>query len=221
MTNPPSPAPAPARRPGDIELRSYFATPIAVVELEQAAAINRALTDIILAREKSHASVQHSNLGGWQSSWDFPSWCGEAGEAVLRAAVALASRMTADRHGKPVDIKWRLNAWANINRAGHGNEFHTHPGSYWSGTYYVDDGDIGEDPSLGGEFEMQDPRGVAPAMYAPMLCFATPGGRSVGASELIRPRAGLMILFPAWLSHGVRPYRGSRMRISIAFNLSL
>ena len=116
---------------------------------------------------------------------------------------------------------WRLNAWANINRAGHGNEFHTHPGCYWSGTYYVDDGGIGADPSLGGEFEMQDPRGVAPAMYAPLLCFATPGGRSAGASELIRPRAGLLVLFPAWLSHGVRPYRGDRMRISIAFNLSL
>jgi uncharacterized protein (TIGR02466 family) len=222
MTSQPSSAPAaPSRRPGDIELRSYFATPIAVVELENAAALNRALAETILAREKSHPSVQHSNLGGWQSSWDFPGWCGDAGETVLRTAVALANKMTADRQGKPVDIKWRLNAWANVNRAGHGNEFHTHPGSYWSGTYYVEDGGIGADPSLGGEFEMQDPRGVAPAMYAPMLCFATPGGRSAGASELIRPRAGLLVLFPAWLSHGVRPYRGDRMRISIAFNLSL
>ena len=221
MTNPSSPARAAARRPGDIELRNYFATPIAVVELENAAAINRALAETILAREQSHPSVQHSNLGGWQSSWDFPTWCGDAGETVLKTALALAGKMTADRQGKPVDVKWRLNAWANVNRAGHGNEFHTHPGSYWSGTYYVDDGGIGGNPSLGGEFEMQDPRGVAPAMYAPMLCFATPGGRSAGASELIRPRAGTMVLFPAWLSHGVRPYRGNRMRISIAFNLSL
>jgi uncharacterized protein (TIGR02466 family) len=219
MTNA-SPA-AQVRRPGDVELRSYFATPIATVELENAASLNRALAETVLAREAAQTSVQHSNLGGWQSSWDFPSWGGQAGDTVLRTAVALANRLTADRHGKPVDIKWRVNAWANINRAGHGNEFHTHPGCYWSGTYYVDDGGIGDDPSLGGEFEMQDPRGVAPAMYAPMLCFATPGGRSAGANELIRPRAGLMVLFPAWLSHGVRPYRGSRMRISLAFNLSL
>jgi uncharacterized protein (TIGR02466 family) len=211
---------AQARR-ADIELRSYFATPIAVVELEGAPALNRALTETVLAREAAHPSVQHSNLGGWQSSWDFPSWGGQAGDTVLRTAVALANRMTADRQGKPVDIKWRVNAWANVNRAGHGNEFHTHPGCYWSGTYYVDDGGIGDDPSLGGEFEMQDPRGVAPAMYAPMLCFASPGGRSAGASELIRPKAGMMVLFPAWLSHGVRPYRGSRLRISLAFNLGL
>jgi uncharacterized protein (TIGR02466 family) len=216
-----APSAATTRRSGDVELRSYFATPIAVVELDGAAALNAALRESVLAREKTQPSVHHSNLGGWQSSWDLPAWGGPASEAVLRSAVALASRMTADRQGKPVDIKWRVNAWANINRSGHGNEFHTHPGCYWSGTYYVDDGGIGDDPSLGGEFEIQDPRGVAPAMYAPMLCFATPGGRSAGASELIRPKAGMMVLFPAWLSHGVRPYRGTRMRISLAFNLGL
>jgi uncharacterized protein (TIGR02466 family) len=120
-----------------------------------------------------------------------------------------------------VRIAWKTNAWANVNRAGHGNEFHTHPGAYWSATYYVDDGGIGLDPSLGGEFEMQDPRGVAPAMYAPLLAFAVPGGQSAGAAELIRPKSGMLVLFPAWLSHGVRPYKGSAVRISIALNLSL
>ena len=212
----------PARRaPSEVELRTYFPTPVALLEIENAAAINRALAETIRARAASHKSVEHSNLGGWQSSWDFPSWGGEAGQAILRTAVSLANRLTADRQGRPAKIEWRMNAWANVNRAGHGNEFHTHPGSFWSGTYYVDDGGIGDDPSLGGEFEIQDPRGVAPAMYAPMLAFALPGGLSAGASELIRPRAGLMILFPAWLSHAVRPYKGTRARISVAFNLSL
>jgi len=28
-------------------------------------------------------------------------------------------------------------------------------------------------------------------------------------------------MFPAWLLHGVRPYRGTAERISIAFNLSV
>jgi len=204
-----------------VQLRTYFPTPVAVATLTGSATLNAALKRAILERAQAHPSVQHSNLGGWQSSWDFASWGGSAGDTVLRTAAALASRMTSDRQGRPTDIKWRVNAWANINRAGHGNEFHTHPGCYWSGTYYVDDGGIGEDAALGGEFEMQDPRGVAPAMYAPMLCFATPGGRSAGASELIRPKAGTMVMFPAWLLHQVRPYRGGAERISIAFNLSL
>ena len=58
-------------------------------------------------------------------------------------------------------------------------------------------------------------------MYAPQLAFAMPGGLSVGASETIPPKAGRMVMFPAWLLHEVRPYRGSAERISIAFNLSL
>ena len=110
---------------------------------------------------------------------------------------------------------------AGATAVGQSNEFHTHPGSYWSGTYYVDDGGIGADQSLGGEFEIQDPRGVGPAMYAPRLAFNFPGGLAVGASETLSPRAGMMIMFPSWLSHAVRPYRGSRQRISVAFNLSL
>ena len=140
---------------------------------------------------------------------------------VLGHAIFVASRMTSDRQGREVKVDWKLNAWANVNSTGHGNEFHTHPGSFWSGTYYVDDGGIADDPSLGGEFEIQDPRGVAPAMYAPLLAFNVPGGLTAGASEVVSPRAGTMILFPAWLSHAVRPYLGDKQRISIAFNLSV
>jgi uncharacterized protein (TIGR02466 family) len=203
------------------EVRSYFATPVVVATLPEAETLNRDLRRAILERERAGESVQHSNLGGWQSDWELESWGGPAAKRVLDAARDLATRMTADRAGRPVKVAWKTNAWANVNRKGHGNEFHTHPGAYWSGTYYVDDGGIGEDPALDGAFEMQDPRGVAPAMYAPLLAFAVPGGQSVGASELIHPQAGQLVLFPSWLSHAVRPYHGDRERISIAFNFSL
>ena len=205
----------------DIEasVRSFFATPVAMVRLPEAGDLNTALRETVLARERETASLQHSNLGGWQSSWDFAEWGGDAGRTVLGAVTALANTLTSDRHGKPVSVSWKMNSWANVNRAGHGNEFHTHPGAYWSATYYVDDGGIADNPARGGEFEIQDPRGVAPAMYAPLLAFAVPGGRSVGASELIRPVAGMLMMFPSWLSHGVRPYTGPGVRISIAMNL--
>jgi uncharacterized protein (TIGR02466 family) len=203
------------------EVRSYFATPVVVATLPEAETLNRDLRRAILERERAGESVQHSNLGGWQSDWELESWGGPAARRVLDAARDLATRMTADRAGRPVKVAWKTNAWANVNRKGHGNEFHTHPGAYWSGTYYVDDGGIADDPALDGAFEMQDPRGVAPAMYAPLLAFAVAGGQSVGASELIYPRAGQLVLFPSWLSHAVRPYHGDRERISMAFNFSL
>ena len=203
------------------EVRGLFPTPVAIVQLPDAAALNGALKQVILAREESQPSTQHSNLGGWQSSWDLADWGGPALQQVLAAAKGVAERLTRDRQGRPVTVEWQVNCWANINRAGHGNEFHTHPGAFWSGSYYVADGGVADDPALGGEFEVQDPRGVAPAMYAPKLTFAGPAGPSLGASEVIRPRAGMMVLFPSWLQHAVRPYRGKAERISIAFNLSL
>jgi uncharacterized protein (TIGR02466 family) len=203
------------------EIRSYFATPVVVATLAGAAELNAELKRIILQHEREHQSVHHSNLGGWQSSWDFETWGGPPAKRLLDGARDLATRLTSDRTGKGVRIAWTTNAWANVNRRNHGNEFHTHPGAYWSGTYYVDDGGIGADPTLGGEFEMQDPRGVAPAMYAPRLGFAVPGGQSAGASELIHPKSGQMVLFPSWLLHAVRPYHGDRERISVAFNFGL
>jgi uncharacterized protein (TIGR02466 family) len=203
------------------EVRSYFPTPVIIATLPDAETVNAELKRIILERERKDEGVQHSNLGGWQSSWDFDTWGGLGAKNLLDAARNLATRLTSDRSGKQVRIAWKTNVWANVNRRGHGNEFHTHPGAYWSGTYYVDDGGAGDDRELGGAFEIQDPRGVAPAMYAPHLGFAMPGGQSAGASELIFPKSGQFVLFPSWLAHGVRPYEGSRERISIAFNFSL
>jgi hypothetical protein len=68
---------------------------------------------------------------------------------------------------------------------------------------------------------MIDPRGPGPGMYAPALKFAGEDGASVGSGETIRPRPGLLFLFPSWLFHQVRPYRGTGLRISVAFNLGV
>lgn len=213
--------PEPANIELQIDVQALFATPVATIRVPDADALSAALLPIILDHEKTHPSTEHSNYGGWQSTWDFEAWSGSAGAKVMAIARGAANRLTRQRDGTAVQIKWKSNAWANINRSGDGNEFHTHPGSVWSGAYYVDDGGINDDPSLGGEFEVADPRGVAPAMYLPDLVPAIPGGESSGANLSLRPAAGTLLMFPAWLSHAVRPYRGTGQRISIAFNLFL
>ena len=199
---------------------TLFGTPVLIDELPDAAALNAELARTITAREQSHPGTQHSNLGGWQSDWEMDRWGGVSAIKLLAIGRNTANRITTDRHGRPVSIQWKANMWANINRTGHGNEFHSHPGSFWSAVYYVDDGGIDADPALGGELEFMDPRGPGPAMYAPQLAFGS-AGLSVGANETVRPRSGRLVMFPAWLLHQVRPYRGAAQRISIAFNLSL
>ena len=202
------------------ETITLFSTPVMLSDLADAAALNADLRAVIARRETTHSGTQHSNLGGWQSDWDMDRWGGAAAIKLLAIGRNTANRVTTDRQGNPVAVTWKANMWANINRTGHGNEFHSHPGSFWSGVYYVDDGGIDADPSLGGELEFMDPRGPGPAMYAPHLAYGKLG-LSVGANETVRPKSGRLVMFPAWLLHQVRPYHGKAERISIAFNLSL
>ena len=202
------------------QVASLFATPVVTLDVADAVAMNAELSATIGQREKTNPGTQHSNLGGWQSDWEMDRWGGAAAIKLLAIGRNTANRVTTDRHGNAVTINWRANMWANVNRSGHGNEFHSHPGSFWSGVYYVDDGGIDADPTLGGELEFMDPRGPGPAMYAPQLAFGS-AGLSVGANETIRPRSGRLVMFPSWVLHQVRPYSGNAMRISIAFNLSL
>ncbi len=204
-----------------IQVSALFPTPVAAVSLPDAAQINANLRGLILARRQGGPSVQASNLGGWQSDWDMESWGGPATKAVLDAARVVADKLTVRRDGQPAGIAWRCNCWANVNAPGDANEFHCHPGAFWSGTYYVDDGGAGASPDQGGAFEMMDPRGPGPALYAPHLAYAMPQGLSPGSSETLQPRSGLLLLFPAWLLHQVRPYSGQGLRISMAFNLSI
>ncbi len=45
-------------------------------------------------------------------------------------------------------------------------------------------------------------------------------GDPFNESIRIRPRPGLMVLFPGWLKHFVHPHTGTGTRISIAFNIA-
>jgi uncharacterized protein (TIGR02466 family) len=205
----------------DIQVKGLFATPVAAVLLPDAVERNAELEEIVLRRCAEHPSVGASNIGGWHSSRDFAQWGGQPAKELLALASDVATQLTSDREGRPVRPAWVTEAWANINRAGDSNACHYHPGSFWSGTYYVNDGGCAEDPSLGGEFEIFDPRGPAPMMHAPLLKFGGEDGLSAGSAETIQPRPGLLFLFPSFLLHAVRPYRGRGTRISIAFNFGL
>jgi hypothetical protein len=210
-------------------IQPLFATPIALFDVPNAVVLNGELKRIILEREKVSEGTAKSNRGGWQSSPDMESWGGTAAITLLSWGRNVANRITTDREGNAgggphpgfIAVTWRANMWANINRSGDSNEFHSHPGAYWSAVYYVDDGGIAADPALGGELEFLDPRGALPVMLGSHLRVAMPGGLAAGGTDRIQPKAGRLVMFPAWLMHQVRPYRGTAERISIAFNLTL
>ncbi len=209
--------------PGTIVAKGMFPTPLISARLVGHRALDAALAATILAREQAERGLRVSNQGGWHSA-EFASWCGSAGHAVLDAARALVEHMTVMRRGDalvPAAVGWVATAWANVNRLGHGNRAHAHPGAYWSGIYWVDDGGVSGDPARGGMLELADPRGILPSMVAPQLRCAIPATHGDGEGETVMPEAGTMVLFPSWLVHSVAPYAGPGARISVAFNFSV
>ena len=199
-----------ADAPSKGRLLRLFATPVIVDEIEDSEAINAELETAILARMRSDPGVRLSNVGGWQSKHDLTAWAGEAGNRLLKHAASLATANTVTARGAAA-VRWTIDAWANVSASGHSNRSHVHGGSFWSVVYYVRVGD-GE----GGELLLHDPRMPALRMHAPDLRFRNAGTELMAS---VKPKPGLMILFPAWLSHSVQPWAGGESRISIAMNI--
>ncbi|QXI30726.1 putative 2OG-Fe(II) oxygenase [Pseudomonas vanderleydeniana] len=169
--------------------------------------------------------TSHSNQGGWQSTADIIRWGGEPAQALLDFGRAFANQLTAvhsAEHGliEPA-FGWQCNAWANVNFPGDSNHLHGHPGAFWSGVYWVDDGGRQMDPSGGGDMEFPDPRGMMPSVYNPELRMRIEGCLTAGYSTTVAPSTGTFIMFPSWLMHSVQRYNGTRPRISIALNFSV
>lgn len=98
--------------------------------------------------------------------------------------------------------------WANINPPGGINTPHMHPNYYLSGVYYVQTG-AGADSIF-----FSDPRPQA-GMVLPRMKRES----IYSANEAsIEAKVGRMIVFPAWLVHGVPVNRSERDRISVSFN---
>jgi uncharacterized protein (TIGR02466 family) len=194
-----------------------FGTPLIRFVVPNAAKLNEGLRQLILAREISHPSRKVSNAGGWQSATDFLGWgapeCAELLKSIQNGVRRACDLSPAQRALPPGSRTLLLSAWANINRDGAYNRPHVHPGSHWSGVYYVDIGRPTPGIPTNGAIEFVDPRNIGAAVAVPGFTFGDPC--------YFMPEPGMMLIFPSWLYHWVMPFRGNGERISIAFNALL
>jgi uncharacterized protein (TIGR02466 family) len=202
------------------ELSVVFGTPMVVRTVPNFLTLNEGLERAILSRAQSGTGNRISNVGGWQSLWDFLDWPEPAVtlyKAELDRGIQAISAMPALVAGRPIDPRNRVTytayGWANVNQNGDYNRLHIHTACDWSVVYYVSPGVPNPDTPVNGRIEFRDPR--------PLASYSVTPGFTSGQPMLIKPQAGLMVVFPAWIEHWVHPFFGEGNRISIAVNVTL
>ncbi|MGV8864689.1 MAG: TIGR02466 family protein [Pseudomonas sp.] len=211
--------------PTTINITKLFPTPVAALVVPNHESLNKSLKEIILRHALESSGANLSNQGGWQSMEDFAQWSGPAGETLLAIGQSFVNQLSAvitPEHGLVnANLRWTFSAWANINHQGHSNALHGHPGSYWSGVYWVDDGRDEPGISTGGELVFHDPRGLMPTLLNPAVRMKIEGCLSAGLTHSVKPSSGTFLIFPSWFLHAVNRYEGARARVSVAFNFTV
>ncbi|MEO1642594.1 MAG: TIGR02466 family protein [Pseudomonadota bacterium] len=197
-----------------------FTTPVLKAVFPDYQSANRHLLQTIASkRAEDPTGIDRSNQGGWHSNIDMLTWGGSEAARLAEFATSLCAPHLADIHaGGKRDFRFVCDMWTNINPPGAQNAYHCHPGAVWAGVYYVDNGGR-EGP--GGELMLQDPRFPMAYMTVPDLVMRDGAGEPARATYSVAPKPGVLVMFPGWLGHSVRPHKGHRERVSIALNLML
>lgn len=200
-----------------------FETPIAYCRLQQADNLLRDLLAAIQNNKREDDGLVRSNTGGWHSNTQMLQWGGAAARKLAETAVSVAKRMSHFEESSVDQFDWQVRMWANVTAPGGLNQLHMHPGNLWAAVLYLDiGGGAGgetDQTECGGELYLEDPRFPLTAMHNTAFRLLGSDGTPQRHQLELNVERGNLVVFPAWLRHGVRVYRGHRERISIAMNI--
>jgi len=204
------------------ELRrdEYFPTLIFSSMLHDAKEMNNEiLTAINDERDRDTTGIERSNyrsLGGWHSHNNLhkDKNFDRLTNRIHKLAAGMSNNLGYDKNRR-LEV---TTMWSISNPPGASNRTHIHPGALWSGVYYV------QAPEGAGKIEMIDPRTVNLMNYASYI----PDQKrktECWTKVKIKPVAGKILFFPAWLYHGIDPNLATGTgrdseRVVIAFNIN-
>jgi len=202
----------------------FFETPVAICQLSEAESLLDDIERKVRERRNNDPGVTRSNVGSWHSDTNMLEWGGESAKALGEKVVSIARRMSYFKGTSPDAFNWLLQMWANITPPGGMNDLHAHPGNLWAAVLYLDMGRSERDEpaaieDAGGNFFIEDPRFPLNVMHNTGFRIMGAEGKPQEIQQELRLNRGDVIIFPAWLRHGVRPYTGDRERISVAIKI--
>lgn len=195
-----------------IEVLRHFSVPIyslLVPDFEaRKGELVRALADI----RNEGPGVAMTNRNAWHSELELHRRDDARLRWVVDNATALARGALGDYYGGFRDTEPRVvDMWAVIGGRGAWHTPHHHMPRAWSGVFYVAAEHVvsKSDPmDRAGKLEFLNPIAAAQTFFSP-------------PSVAYAPRDGLMLLFPAALSHLVHPNTSDEERVIMSFNLDI
>jgi len=188
-----------------------FPTPIYSKMVKDPKKLNKYLFPLIKAWSKKDKGVEKTNAGGgWHSPVDMNFK--DEYKPLTDELFAMQEEIYKDYGMEP---KPGLgNMWANINYPEAYNKTHIHPNATWSGAYYV------RVPKNSGSLFVEDPRPGA-NIILPRRLKGLP--RALWRVVIYPPIEGQIIMFPAWVPHGVESNESKEKgekswRVSVSFN---
>jgi uncharacterized protein (TIGR02466 family) len=198
---------------------NYFPTLVYQYDVENSEQLNKTLLDLTYAERDTGVAVNKSNtagLGSWHSATGLHK--NPAYEPFLSEVNSALSWISEELSYAEEQMLKVTSMWSIINPPGNGNRAHIHPGSLWSGVYYVQASDSG------GKIEFIDPR-TALIMNQPKYEDKKKRPRDCWTKVTFKPVSGRMLIFPAWLYHGVDPNTSKKTgragdRVIMSFNVN-
>lgn len=195
-------------------LETLFPSTIQITEVDNAQALNKSLLSAIgrvrattpNGRPRSWASTVYTTLNTADQLHLMQDF-GELHRIILREAAGFADALHINHRDFPLRI---TDCWFNIYGPKDGQEIHNHSNNIVSGSYYV-----------------KAPEGCSGIMFHSMrydLMLAPPLTAIDALNQTVAEmvvREGMLVLFPSWLKHSVRPSPTADERISISFNLTM
>ena len=108
-------------------------------------------------------------VGGWQSSKDYHKWAGKRDKVMLNRIAESIKHATQQIHDiyrhEDDHTEWSIAMWANVYSPGDYHRNHCHPGSTWSGIYFVDPGNPDPNNEQSGAVVLVNPNPGAPMSF--------------------------------------------------------
>lgn len=209
-----------------LNIHPAFAVPFGEISHPDCAAMNRGLTELILALEATGDAYRNTDAvvaqpqGLYESRFEFFA---RQEQAVVQlrtfcwAALGdfIRNLNTALEAGQD-NLRISSQTWFHVTRNGGHFGYHNHPMASWSGVYCVDSGSPDPDVPNNGTLTFPHPM-VAANAYLDVAnsTMRWPFSQGNFGLDLV---PGQLVLFPSWLGHYVTPFRGASPRITVAFN---